>query len=118
MAEVIEFKPGGYRYIKGGFQFSSGVAAQPGFEMERAQFLRPLPLMDGFAAVEAYLKSIGRPTTAFAACELRSKEPFSEQGFIEFNRKYVVTLERWGLYKDEVNPVARTNVCLQYSPPS
>jgi hypothetical protein len=118
MVEIIEFKPGGYRYIKGGFQFSSGVAAQPGFEIERARFLVPLPLADGFAAVEAYLKATGRPTTAFAACELRSSEPFTEQGFVEFNRKYVVTLERWGVYKDEANPVARTNVCPEYGKPA
>ncbi len=118
MAEVIVFEAGGYRYIKGGFQFSSGVAAQPGFEMERARLHKPLPLAEGFAAVEAYLKSIGRPSTAFAACELRSSQPFTEQGFIDFNRQYVVTLERWGLYRNEVNPVARTNVCPEFNKPA
>ena len=53
MADVIVFKPGGYRYIKAGFQFSSGVAAQPGFIIERARLARPLPLAAGFAALEA-----------------------------------------------------------------
>lgn len=118
MAELIVFEAGGYRYIKGGFQFSSGVAAQPGFEMERARLHKPLPLAEGFAAVEAHLKSIGRPSTAFAACELRSPAPFTEQGFIDFNRHYVVTLERWGIYRNEVNPVARTNVCPEYNKPA
>src|SRR5919197_2080705 len=100
MAEVIVFKPGGYRYIKAGFQSSSGVAAEPGFAIERARLARALPLAAGFAAVEAHLAAIGRPSTAFAACELRSAEPFTEQGFRAFNRQYVQTLERWGIYQD------------------
>jgi len=117
MAEVIVFKPGGYRYIKAGFQFSSGVAAEAGFAIERARLARPLPLEAGFGAIEAHLAALGRPSTAFAACELRSAEPFTEQGFEDFNREYVKTLARWGIYRDGVNPVARTNVCPQYDRP-
>lgn len=117
MADVIVFREGGYRYIKAGFQFSSGVAAEAGFEIERARLARPLPLAAGFAAVEAHLAALGRPSTAFAACELRSAEPFTEQGFEDFNREYVKTLARWGIFRKEVNPVARTNVCPQYDKP-
>ncbi|MBE0626826.1 MAG: hypothetical protein IH606_18660 [Burkholderiales bacterium] len=118
MAELIVFKEGGYRYIKAVFQYSSGVAAEPGFEIERARLHRPLPLAAGFAAVEAHLNALGRPSTAFAACELRSAAPFSEQGFRDFNCEYVRTLARWGIYKDELNPVARTNVCPVYGAPA
>ena len=118
MSDVVVFREGGYRYIKAVFQYSSGVAAEPGFEIERARLARPLPLAAGFAAVEAHLRALGRPYTAFAACELRSAAPFSEQGFHDFNREYVKTLARWGIYKDEVNPVARTNVCPQYGAPA
>jgi hypothetical protein len=117
MADVIVFKEGGYRYIRAGFQFSSGVAAQAGCEIERARLARPLPLAAGFAAVEAHLAALGRPSTAFAACELRSSEPFTEQGFNDFNREYVKTLARWGIFRNDVNPVARTNVCPQYDKP-
>ena len=115
---VVVFKEGGYRYIKAGFQFSSGIAAEPGFEIERARFLNPLPVKDGFAAVEGHLRALGLPSTAFAACELRSAEPFTEQGFNDFNREYVKTLARWGIFRDDVNPVARTNVCPQYDKPA
>ncbi|HET8523161.1 MAG TPA: hypothetical protein VFL82_08005, partial [Thermomicrobiales bacterium] len=118
MADVSLFEPGGYRYINGVFQYSAGVAAEAGFAIERARFARPLPLAAGFAAVEAHLESIGRPTTAFCACELRSPEPFSEDGFTAFNRQYVGTLDRWGLYRDGDNPVARTNVCPEYDKPA
>ena len=120
MPEVPVFEPGGYRYIKAVFQYSGGVAAQPGYELERARFARGLPLADAFAAVEAHLKALGRPTTAFAACELRSPEQFTDQGFYDFNQAYVVTLERWGIYKGgdhPVNPVARTNVVPMYGVP-
>jgi hypothetical protein len=117
-AVVIDFPEGNYRYIQAGFQYSSGVAAQPGFEIERAQFSRPIPLAEGFAAVEAHLKSIGRPTTAFAACELRSPAPFTEEGFLDFNKQYVTTLERWGVYRDGNNPVARSNVCPENDKPA
>lgn len=111
---VAVFEAGGYRYIKAVFQYSGGIAAEPGYEIERARFAVPRPLDDAYAAVEAHLKALRRPTAAFAACELRSPEQFSDQGFVDFNREYVKTLERWGIYRDgaePVNPVARTNVC-------
>jgi hypothetical protein len=117
MADVVVFGEGGYRYIRSVFQYSGGVAAEAGYEIERARLATPLPLAEGFALVEARLKAIGRPSTAFCACELRSPEPFTEQGFIEFNRRYVQTLERWGIYKDGINPVARTNVCPEHDRP-
>ena len=118
MADVVVFEPGGYRYIKGVFQYSGGVAAQPGYAIERVRLLEPVLLAEGFELIEAHLESIGRPTTAFCACELRSPEPFTEQGFIDFNRQYVQTLERWGIFKNDNNPVARTNVCPEYDKPA
>ena len=50
------------------FQYSGGVAAEPGSRIERARFMRPVPLTEGFDAIEAYLGSIGRPPTALCAC--------------------------------------------------
>jgi hypothetical protein len=118
MADAAVFAPGSYRYIPAVFQYSAGVAAESGFEIERARFLKPMPLAQAFAAVESHLKAIERPTTAFAQCELRSPAPFTDQGFNEFNKHYVSTLERWGIYRDGVNPVARTNVCPMYEVPA
>lgn len=117
MTDVLAFEPGGYRYLKAVFQYSGGVAAQPGFEIERARLLAPLPLSEGFARVEQHLAALGRPATAFCACELRSAAPFTDQGFVDFNREYVKTLARWGIYRDEANPVARTNICPEYDKP-
>jgi hypothetical protein len=116
--ETANFEPGGYRYVRGPFQYSGGVAAQPGFSIERVRFAKPLPVEDGFRAIEAHLTAIRRPFTSFCACELRSPAPFTDEGFIAFNRIYVGTLERWGIFKDDENPVARSNVCPEINPPS
>jgi hypothetical protein len=117
MGSVLSYDAGGYRFLKGVFQYSAGVAALDGFEIERARFLAPLSLDQGFKAVEKHLKKIGRPTQAFCACELRSPEPLSEEGFAAFNRTYVGQLERWGIVLNGGNPVARTNVCPETDAP-
>jgi hypothetical protein len=117
MTDVVVFPEGGYRYINAVFQYSGGVAAEPGFAIERARLAQPLPLREGFAAAESYLKSIGRPVTSFCSCELRSGAPLADADFEAFNRQYVATLERWGIYRNGINPVGRTNVCPVYQPP-
>jgi hypothetical protein len=112
------FAPGGYRFIPAVSQYSGGVAAEPGHRIERVRFARVVPLAEGFAAIERHLASIGRPVTAFCACELRSPAPFTEEGFRAFNAVYIETLRRWGLMDGEVNPVARSNVCPELDPPA
>jgi hypothetical protein len=118
MTDIVAFAPGGYRFIKGPFQYSAGVAAEQGFEIERVRFREPVPLDESFRAIEAYLQSLDRPLASFCACELRSPAQFTDAGFTEFNRRYVSTLERWGLFRNEVNPVARSNVCPEINPPA
>lgn len=112
------FDDGGYRYVPGVSQYSGGVAAQPGFRIERARFTDVVPLDEGFTLIEKHLAAIGRPTLAFCACELRSPEPFTEQGFRDFNAIYTGTLTGWGVIRDGVNPVARSNVCPEITPPA
>jgi hypothetical protein len=118
MSQIIAFPSGGYRYIKGVFQYSAGVAAEPGYEIERTRFQRTVPLAEGFRAVAARLAEMKRPLAALCACELRSPAPFSEEGFLAFNRTYVGTLEQWGICHDGTNPVARSNVCPEIDPPT
>ena len=118
MPTVQPFPTGGYRFIVHQFQYSGGVAAELGFRIERARFARPLPLAEGFDAIEAYLAGIGRSPTAFCACELRSPAQFTDAGFVAFNRHYVERLAAWGIFRNEVNPVARSNVCPEIDPPA
>jgi hypothetical protein len=105
MPTVQPFPAGGYRFIIHQFQYSGGVAAEPGFRIEHARFARPLPLAEGFDAIEAYLAGIGRSPTAFCACELRSPTQFSDAGFVAFNRHYVERLAGWGIFRDGAQKV-------------
>ena len=113
------FVSGNYRFIPSVFQYSGGVAAEPGYRIERVSFRRPVPMAEGFERVEQIIKEYGRPLTSFCACELRSPAPFTEAGFRAFNEIYVGTLARWGVYDPgtRTNPVARSNVCPEIDPP-
>lgn len=113
-----EFAAGGYRYIEGVFQYSSGVKALDGHEIVRVQFRRQVALAEGFTRIERFLADAGRPLTSFCACELRSPAPFTEAGFRTFNEGYVGTLGRWGIFQEGRNPVARSNVCPEVAPPA
>ena len=111
MAATIDIPAAGYRYIPHAFQYSGGVEALPDFRIERVEFAVPLPLAAGFTWIEHYLGEQRVPLVAFCACELRSPGQFTDTGFIEFNRHYTGTLQRWGVMQDaEHNPVARSNV--------
>jgi hypothetical protein len=118
MPNLQPFEPGGYRFLPYQFQYSGGVAALPGFRIERVRFARLLPLAQGFDAIAAYLAGLGRPPGALCACELRSPKQFTEAGFIAFNRHYVERLAAWSIFHDEVNPIARSNVCPEVDPPA
>ena len=116
MAATVERE--GYRFIPGPFQYSAGVAAKPGFAIQRVRFANPAPLADGFARIAAFLQAEGLPLAAFCACELRSPAPFDDQGFTDFNRHYVGTLQGWGVVDGDANPVARSNVCPELGKPA
>lgn len=115
---TIDVTEGGYRAIPAVFQYSGGVAALPGFSIRRVRFLQPVPVAEGFRRIEEEVRAAGRPLPAFCACELRSPAPFTDEGFRDFNRSYVEPLRRWGLVGDDLNPVARSNVCPEIDPPT
>src|SRR5258708_2004531 len=118
-AEVMVSAEGGYRFIRGGYHYAAGVAAEPGFGIERGRFARPIPLAEGFDAIEAHLRTIGRPLTALCSSELRSPAPFvNEAAFVDFNKGYVAKLEQWKLFRDGLNTVTRCNVCPAIEPPA
>jgi hypothetical protein len=113
-----DFAAGNYRFIPAVFQYSSGAAADSGFEIERVRFDRPISLAQGFAQAARHIEAAGRPLTSFCACELRSPAAFTEAGFLAFNRHYVRTLAEWGIFDGQINPVARSNVCPEIDPPA
>jgi hypothetical protein len=111
MPDVMEFKPGDYKFIVSpGGPFSSGVAAMPGFALRRVRFLRPIPMADGFAFIKKHLEREGRPVSALAACELRSPAAMTVDQFQAFNGEYLKTLHQWGCKAGDINPLARSNL--------
>eukprot|EP01035_Chromulina_nebulosa_P054655 gene54655-74889_t len=118
MIDTVEAANSGYRFMPGVSQYSCGVAALPGYALERVRFSKVVPLKQGFEMIAEIIRKAGRPLTSFAACELRSPAPFTEQGFRDFNGIYIKTLIEWGIMKDGVNPIARSNVCPKIDPPS
>ncbi len=116
MHELIPFAEGGFAFLKGVFPYSQGVKALPGFAIERARFSQTVPVAEGFRKIALHFGALGRPRTAFCACELRSPRPFSFEGFAEFNRGYVAVLEEWKIFRNGLNPVARSNVASEIDP--
>jgi hypothetical protein len=118
MTTLHRFEAGGFAFLEGGYPYSAGVIALPGFAIRRVRFLRPLAVAQGFECIAAHLAAAQRPLTAFAACELRSPAPFTLDGFRGFNRGYREVLERWGLMHQGLNPVARSNLAPAFDAPS
>lgn len=108
---------GSYRFLPGIDPYSSGVIADPGFEIVHATLANPLPWRDGLMAVRQYLEESGLQRHSLCGVELRCAEPHEMDGFVEFNRGYHALLEEWDLLVDGANPVARTNVAPVVSPP-
>lgn len=115
---LVDHPTGNYRFLPGIAPYSCGAASAPGFEIVHAIFQRPLPYRAGLESVAEFLAAEGRPRAALCGVELRSPRPYGFQGFAEFNAGYAAILERWGLFVDGVNPVARTNVAPVVAAPS
>jgi hypothetical protein len=56
---TIPVPEGGYRFIPGVCHDSAGVAAVPGFALERVRFADPVPLTEGFRRIASYLDGAG-----------------------------------------------------------
>ena len=110
MPELLINKRGGYDFLSGIAPYSSGVVAREGFEIVHVTFAEMLPWREGFARIEKDFSDKCRGHEALCGVELRSPEPFSMEGFGDFNTGYRALLEEWGLLVDGQNPVARTNV--------
>jgi hypothetical protein len=110
-ASAMISRPGsGYRFLPGGPVFAGGAVAEPGFEVVHAVLARWLPLEQGYALVEAHLKSLGRPMHALCGMQLRLPRQLSAGEFSEFNAPYVARLKAWDVLYEGQNPVSRTNV--------
>lgn len=115
---LIDHPTGNYRFLPGIAPYSCGAVSSPGFEILHVAFQCPIAYRAGFDRIAEFLTAEGHPKSALCGIELRSPQPYSFQGFADFNAEYAATLESWGLFVDGVNPVARTNVAPVINPPS
>ena len=109
---------GGYHFLSGIDPYSCGVVADPGHEVIHATLRTPLPWREGFERIDAHLAGVGRERHALCSIQLRSPEPFTMAGFIEFNVGYCELVQSWDLYVGDLNPLARTNVAPADHPPA
>ncbi|HXJ78431.1 MAG TPA: RidA family protein [Candidatus Methylomirabilis sp.] len=109
---------GGYRFLPGIPAFSSGTVAMPGHEIVHVTLEAPVPWRDGFARIDRHLNEQGRPRAALCGIELRSPEPFTFDGFAEFNQGYRALLAEWKILVGDDNPIPRTNVAPVTAAPS
>jgi hypothetical protein len=68
--------------MNGVFQYSAGVAAEPGFEIVRARFAKVLPIKKGFERIEAHLAGLGRPIFAFVRANCVRRVPSMMPAFL------------------------------------
>ena len=102
MAATIDIPAAGYRYVPYAFQYSGGVEALDGHQIERVEFARPLPLAAGFAWIERLSGQAGRAArrpSAPANCGRPRSSP--SRASSTFNRHYTGTLQRWGVMKND-----------------
>jgi len=111
MTRLTAHPSGHYHFLPGIAPYSCGVVADKGHEIIRVSLQVPQLWRNGFDIVDKNLRKAGHERSALCAMELRSPQPFTIEGFIEFNRAYCAVLEDWNIFVDGVNPVARTNVC-------
>lgn len=115
---LIQSPRGGFSFLKGGMPYSAGAVAGRGHEIIRARLAKPVSLVQGFAAIDAHLRTLGRPPQALCAIELRSPQPFTFDGFRRFNLGYVEHLKARDIHVNGLNPVARTNVAPEFGAPT
>jgi hypothetical protein len=85
--------------------------------LTRVRLRGQVPMADGMARAAAFLRSQNRPTSAFAACELRAPASMSRSEFPAFNATYASLLRQHGFGADDAHPVARSNMAPQFDPP-
>jgi len=111
LAMLRDHPTGSYRYMPGISAFSCGTVAMAGHEIVHVTLAAPVPWRDGFARIDRHLAEQKRPRTALCGIELRSPQPFTFDGFGQFNEGYRALLADWKILVGDDNPIPRTNVC-------
>jgi hypothetical protein len=117
-SELFDTLAGAYKILPGGPAYCTGIIPYEGFEVVRVQLEPWLPLDQGYAFVEAYLKRIGRPVQAFCGIEMRQPAQLTFDRWSGFNGPYLEQLRKWGLMYGDKSGVCRSNIALAIHPPA
>jgi hypothetical protein len=109
---LLENHQGNYCFLKGIGPYSCGVVAMPGYEIVHVRLMQPLPLHLAYEQIVRRLDQQGRPVQALCGMQLRIPAALSFEGFKDFNQEYQQKLMELGLFLDNVNPLARTNIAV------
>lgn len=114
---MIQHPSGDYSFVPGIAPYSCGVISAPGFEIVHVTLKSMVNWRSGFDYIDSILKQEGRSRMALCAVSLRSPVPFTFEGFAAFNSDYAAVLKSWGVFVNDVNPIARTNIVPETHPP-
>jgi len=117
MAQLID-SGHGYDYLPGPAQYSAAVRARQGYELVRIRLVSPVVHELAFEVIANHLDGLGLPRAALAAVELRSPEPFTDEGFAAYNDRYRTALDQLGIDVSAGNPIARSNLCPVHNAPT
>lgn len=117
MSELVD-TGGGYAYLPAVRQYSTAVVATGDHAISRVRLTQPVAHEVAFELIGHHLAALGQPPTALCAIELRCPEPLSEQGFSEYNDRYLASLAHLGVDVADGSPVARSMVCPVVEPPT
>lgn len=105
---------GNFSFVPAHGTYCSDVLPHSGFQLVHATFVQSLPLVAGFAAIQAHLAGRGRPVQALCGLELRISEALGFPDFDSFNQKYMALLDQYQLRNSEGESaratMTRTNV--------
>ncbi|MFW6597831.1 2-amino-5-chloromuconate deaminase CnbZ [Propionibacteriaceae bacterium Y2011] len=107
----------GYDYLPGVGQYSVGVIARPGHAITRVRLAESLPHDLAFELISAYLTTLGLAGGALCSVELRSPEQLTDEGFADYNRRYLASLDQLDIDTAVGSPVARSMVVPVQDPP-
>lgn len=111
MTALVDHPSGAFASLPASTTFSNGLVVTPGHRLAEWALAEPLPLRAGLDRVGAELAARGLDWEALAGVDLRSPEPFTPDGFAEFNAGYVALLQGYYPLADgALPPYARTNV--------
>ena len=104
---------GNFHFTKGSPFYASAVLADPGFEIVRAIFEKPVPLNAGFDSDPARTPKLWKALAGAVRHGIAGAAPYPNRpSFMDFNSNYVDRLKSLDLLVDGLVPITRANLAV------